>query len=156
MGFKNMLVRLNPALSKKWLLVLAGAMWSGVGILLLHYAFTWLIQPVSAINLLLGVLGVLISILANRFQFSKLAGKNITRILALNHKACIFAFQAWKGYLIIVIMVTGGILLRNSSIPKPYLAVVYAAIGGALLQASLQYYQHFFQTIRPVRSQLEY
>ena len=37
-------------------------------------------------------------------------------------------------------MMTGGMLLRHSTLPKPWLAVVYAAIGGALLLASRQYY----------------
>ena len=42
-------------------------------------------------------------------------------------------------------MITGGILLRHSAVPKSYLAVVYAAIGGALLQASVHYYLRFFK-----------
>jgi hypothetical protein len=70
--------------------------------------------------------------------------KNIKRILSLNDKASVFAFQAWTGYLIIAVMMTTGMLLRNSSIPKPYLAVVYLAIGSALLLASMNYYKHFF------------
>lgn len=135
--------RLTPALPKKWLLLLAGMMWTGVGILLLRYALIWLTQPLSAVTGLLGVLGVCIAVLANRFQFSRLAEKNVARILALNDKACLFAFQAWTGYVIIAVMMTGGILLRHSAFPKPYLAVVYAAIGGALLQASLKYYRGF-------------
>ncbi len=142
------MARLNPALPKKWLLVLAGGMWSAVGILLLVYAITWLTQPLTALTLALGAAGVVISILANRYQFTRLSRKNITRILSLNDKACLFAFQAWTGYAIIAVMMTGGILLRNSTLPKPYLAVVYAAIGGALLQASIHYYSHFFQVMR--------
>ena len=37
-------------------------------------------------------------------------------------------------------MMAGGMMLRHSPIPRPYLAVVYAAIGAALLQASINYY----------------
>jgi hypothetical protein len=139
--------QLNPAVPREWLLVIAGLMWSGVSLLLLNYALTWLSHPVSGINILLGTLGVIISIAANYYQFSKLARKNIDRILALNSRACLFAFQAWKGYIIIAVMISGGILLRSSVLPKPYLAVVYAAIGGALLQASLNYYATFYQVV---------
>ncbi len=123
-------------------------MWSAVGVLLLVYAVTWLNHPITALTLALGALGVIISILANRYQFTKLSRKNIVRILSLDDKACLFAFQAWTGYLIIAVMMTAGILLRNSDLPKPYLAVVYAAIGGALLQASFHYYSHFFNFAR--------
>jgi len=139
------IARLNPALSKKWLLILAGVVWSGVGLMLLRYAITWLTQPISPISLWLGLLGVLISFAINHWMFSGLARKNIERILSLNDKACVFSFQAWKSYFIVIIMMSGGILLRNSAFPKPYLAVMYAAIGGGLFEASLKYYRRYYQ-----------
>lgn len=135
--------KINPVVPKHWLLLIAGLMWSGVGILLSCFAITWLAKALSMASILLGLFGVGISIFANRYQFSKLARKNIRRILGLNPKACVFAFQAWSGYLIIAVMMTGGMYLRSTAIPKPYLAVIYAAIGGSLLQASLHYYTHF-------------
>jgi hypothetical protein len=148
MNSNKILNKFNPALPKEWLLILAGVMWTAVGVMLFRYAIDWLTHPLTLITLALGLLGVIISVAANFYEFSKLARKNITRILALNDKACLFSFQAWKGYLIIAVMISGGILLRNSVIPKPYLAVVYAAIGGALLQASLHYYWRFYQMVR--------
>jgi hypothetical protein len=151
MTLEKFLIKFNPTLPKVWLLMIAGVMWTGVSFMLLNYAITWLVNPFVLANLWLGLLGVAISIAANYFQFWKLAGKNVDRILALNDRACLFSFQAWKGYLIIAVMVTGGILLRNSSIPKPYLAVVYAGIGGALLQASIRYYSSFIRVIRTNR-----
>jgi len=147
------LARLNPVVPRHWLLILAGIMWTGVGVLLSSLAVSWWAEMFSITSILLGILGVGISIFANQFQFRSLARKNIDRILSLNEKACAFSFQAWKGYLIIAVMMTAGILLRSSSIPKPYLAVVYAAIGGALLQASFNYYRQFLQTVRITKGQ---
>jgi hypothetical protein len=138
---------INPVIPKRWLLIIGGVMWTGVGILLISLAVGWLIAAPSFGMLLLGLLGVGISILANRAQFTKLAKKNIRRILSLGEKASVFAFQAWTGYLIIAVMMTGGMLLRHSVVPKPDLAVVYLSIGGALLQASVHYYIQFFQRI---------
>ncbi|HPH96679.1 MAG TPA: hypothetical protein PKW33_17625 [Anaerolineaceae bacterium] len=134
------LQKFNPSVSKYLLLALAGLMWSTVGLLLGSMAFTWLTQPVPDGAIILAGLGMVMALAANRFQFSSLARKNINRILAYPSKACLFAFQAWKGYAIIAVMMTGGMWLRNSLIPKPYLAVVYLAIGGALLLASFNYY----------------
>jgi hypothetical protein len=144
---ENLLQRFNPAISKHYLLVIAGLMWTAVGVMLINYAYTWLTEPFTTVTLLFGIAGATISVLAFRFQFSKLALKNIVRILGLADKACLFSFQAWKGYLIIVVMVTGGLLLRGSVIPKPWLAIVYLSIGGALLLSSFQYYAQFYQTI---------
>jgi hypothetical protein len=156
MDINKSFAKFNPTIPTRWLLALAGVMWTGVGLMLLSYAFKWLTNPLSMITALLGLLGIIISFFSNRFQFSKLALKNIERILSYNEKACLFAFQAWKGYLIIGVMVTGGILLRSSALPKPYLAVVYAGIGGALLLASLNYYVRFFQIARAVRLQVKH
>lgn len=141
---KNWLVRFNPVLPKRWLLILAGFMWTCVGIMLLNYAVSWLATPFSSSSIFIGLLGLALSVVANRFQFIKLARKNVDRILALKEKACLFSFQAWKGYLIIAIMITTGILLRNSAIPRHCLAVLYTTIGGALVQASATYYTRFF------------
>ena len=139
---------LKPTLPKRWLLIVAGAMWSAVGIMLLNYAVTWLTLSFSIPAILLGVLGIILSVMVNRWGFSKIALKNIERFLALNDKACLFSFQAWKSYLLILVMVSTGIFLRNSAIPKVYLAVVYTTIGGALIQASVKYYTRFFSLNR--------
>jgi hypothetical protein len=37
-------------------------------------------------------------------------------------------------------MIVLGIALKNLPIPRPYLAILYTMIGGALFLASLQYY----------------
>ena len=39
---------------------------------------------------------------AYRYGFLKIALKNIDRLCLLTEKPCIFAFQAWRSYLIIV------------------------------------------------------
>jgi hypothetical protein len=145
MNLNATLTKFNPVVSKPWLLALAGIMWTAVGVMLCGYAFTWLSDPLTDTSLIFGGLGIVISIVAYRLQFSKLALKNIERILLRADRTCLFSFLAWKGYAIIIVMVTGGILLRNSSIPKPYLAIVYAGIGGALFLASLNYYAHLYR-----------
>jgi hypothetical protein len=140
MDWHSKFARFNPVVPRNWLLALAGLMWSAVGILLCSYALTWVTHPATTIALALGLLGLAISVAINYWGFSKLARKNIDRILEYDERACAFAFQAWKGYLIIAVMMAGGIMLRHSAIPRPWLAVVYAAIGAALLQASMNYY----------------
>jgi hypothetical protein len=91
--------------------------------------------------------GVIIALAANRFGFTHLARKNIDRILSLPDRAGIFAFQAPKSYILIAGMMLLGIILRNSPLPKPYLAIIYVAIGGALLQASLNYFGRLYLVV---------
>ena len=108
--------------------------------MLFRLAYIWL-QPLAAsIAIPLAILGLLLALAINRFGFSRLAENNIQRIQNLPSNACIFAFQQWTSYPLIAVMITLGITLRNSIIPKPYLAVLYIGIGGGLLLSSSPYY----------------
>jgi hypothetical protein len=63
----------------------------------------------------------------------------------MDEKQCLFAFIPWKSYLMIALMITMGAILRHSSIPKPYLAILYTTIGLALILSSVRYIRTFFQ-----------
>ena len=86
--------------------------------------------------------------LSVRWGFGGIALKNIQRLRRLPDRGCFFAFQAWKSYLIIMVMIALGVTLRHSSIPKHFLAVAYTAIGGALIVGSFYYYRHLSRLIR--------
>ncbi len=138
---------LRPAASKPWLIALAGLMWSVVGLMLCRLAYHWLavIRWRGAVPLEL--IGIVLALTAHKLCFSKIARKNITRLSLLREKTCIFAFQRWKSYLLIGLMITLGIALRNLPVPRPYLAVLYTTIGGALFLASFQYYSCLWRIV---------
>jgi hypothetical protein len=136
--------KFTPATPKVWLHLLAGAMWLGVGIMLAAIATGWL-EPLALPSILLLVLaGLAAASLIYAFGFSKLARKNISRISAYaNEKVCLFAFQEWKSYPMVALMISMGVYLRNySSFPKPMLAILYLGLGGGLFFASLHYFFH--------------
>ena len=138
------LERLKPAVSKYWLIALAGIVWSGVGIMLCRLAYKWLAAVQWHWSLPCGSIGVILAWIAFRYGLSIIAQKNINRICLLPDKRCIFAFQAWKSYLVIIIMIFFGITLRRSPLPKHLIAVVYLTMGGALFLASFHYYQRLW------------
>jgi len=131
---------LKPAVTKSWLIAVAGLIWTGIGVMLCRLAYNWLAVANRGMATSFALFGVAMAVAAYRFGFSKIAQKNIKRISLLVEKTCIFAFQTWKGYLIISFMITLGIILRNSAIPKHYLAILYTTIGGAIFLSSLHYY----------------
>jgi len=136
-----LLKKLNPAVSKYWLIALAGLIWSIVGITLCRLAYIWLVAVNWSLGLPLGLMGIISALAVYGYGFSKIALGNIHRLCLLSDKSCIFAFQAWKSYLIIIFMITLGMVLRNSPIPRHFLAVIYAAIGGALFVSSFHFYR---------------
>ncbi|HEY46461.1 MAG TPA: hypothetical protein G4O14_06725 [Anaerolineae bacterium] len=148
------LERWKPALPRAWLYLFSGLMWSGVGLMLCALAYGWLIQVGDLNALLLALAGVLLGTAIYRFGFLGLAIKNIHRIQHLPEKACFFAFQEWKSYPLIAVMVMLGIMLRHSPFPKPYLAVLYIDIGLGLFLASLQYYLYLTKRKQPQASTL--
>jgi hypothetical protein len=143
--------RWTPATRKIWLHLLAGLMWSGVGILLVAFAAQWLGLVHSWTVLLLVLAGLLLAAGIYFFGFSKLASSNIQRIIKIpKEKICIFAFQKWSSYPLVLVMIAMGIYLRRySPIPKPYLAILYLGLGASLFVSSLQYYS---QAVRANRT----
>jgi hypothetical protein len=114
-----------------------------VGIVLCTIAGSWLSGlgwPLNAIGVLVGF-GSGIGIY--RYGFSKIARKNIDRIEQKPDRVCLFAFQAWRSYLLIAVMMLLGYLLRHSSLPRLILAVVYSGIGTGLTLSSSLYYIAF-------------
>ena len=135
--------RLKPSLNKNWLYLIAGAMWSGVGIWLCLLAYRWL-KPVSInYTLIFAAVGLLLAGAIYLFGFRIFANRNILRINAYaQDRVCIFAFQQWTSYPLVVVMVSLGVFLRvYAPIPKPYLTVLYIGIGGSLFLASFLYYR---------------
>jgi hypothetical protein len=134
------LARLKPAVPKHWLIAIAGGVWLAVGILLLRLAWSWLqsMPPGRSAGLLAA--GLLLALAFHRFLLSRLVRRNTARIDRYAEKGCLFAFQAWRSYLVILAMIAMGALLRHTALPREMLAVLYTAMGAALSLASLAYF----------------
>jgi len=136
----------KPAIRNHWLLILSGLMWTGVGILLNSFAIKWLVKYQSSEVVAAESVGIIMGIIIAIFGFSKIAHKNIRRILTLPDKVCVFAFQEWKSYILIAVMMTMGIFLRTSGlVPKLLLSPLYVGIGSALFFSSFLYYKSFLK-----------
>ena len=141
------LKKFDPAVDKRLLIFLSGVLWSAVGIMLCKLAMNWLSLTSRQNAVWPGITGVVLAVLIYYFGFLKLVNKNTGRILSKEGKVCIFAFQPWKSYLIILVMIGMGTVLRHSSMPKHYLAIIYIGFGGAMILSSLVYYKYFFKNL---------
>lgn len=136
--------KFKPAVPKKLLLVIAGIMWCCVGIMLTLMAVQWL-RLNEGNKWLFAIPGIAAALIIHHFGFLKIVDKNLGRISDLPGNPCIFSFISWKSYLIIIIMITMGITLRHSAIPKEYLSVIYLGIGLALFLSSIRYFRKFIK-----------
>jgi hypothetical protein len=144
---KTLAYRLNPAVDKKFLILLAGALWCGVGIMLISFAISWLAGYQGKGRFLFYLAGFLAAMPIHHFGFLKLVNKNLHRLMPVTEKRCLFSFITWKSYLIIVIMVSMGIALRHSRIPKQYLSILYNGIGLGLFLSGTKYFRVSFSLI---------
>ncbi len=138
----------NPAVSKNVLLLMAGVVWDAVGLILLFLAFSWL-SAASSIHVSIYIAGgVALALLVHHFGFLKIVNRNINRILQMDQKKCFFSFIPYRSYLLIIIMMAAGIILRRSIIPKYDLSILYIGIGLAMILSSVRYLRVFFIEIR--------
>lgn len=142
------LTRFKPAVPKCWLFATCAVMWSAVGLMMCRAGFIWLgsLDGLRAAGAEFG--GAMLALTAFSLGFRAIARKNIHRLRRLPDRGCFFAFQAWKSYLIIAFMITLGVTLRHSPIPRIYLSLIYTTIGGALFLGSTLYYRHLLKLLR--------
>lgn len=136
--------RFRPSADKTVLLFVAALMWLGVGFFLLSKAYAWL-HPAIGHAMPPAVVGALGALAIHHFGFLRVVDKNLARILPMEGKRCLFSFLSWKSYLMVMVMIAMGIALRHSPIPRPYLAVLYIAIGLALILSSIRYLRVLIQ-----------
>lgn len=134
--------KFKPAVKKRTLLYIAGCVWCFAGSILITRALISLIeiQHMLSLELFLGIIGGLCFYI---FLFTKISKKHITRISLIKADLpCFFSFFNFKSYVLMTVMVTGGIILRNSHIIDPeYLYTFYLAMGVPLLFSGFRFFR---------------
>ena len=133
--------KLKPGVTKRTLLYVAGCVWCFAGSMLITRALRSLIeiQHMLSLELFLGVIGGLCFYI---FLFTKISKKHITRISLIKADfPCFFSFFNFKSYVLMTLMISGGILLRSSHIIDPeYLYTFYLAMGIPLLFSGFRFF----------------
>jgi hypothetical protein len=145
--------KFTPSVDKRILVLLAGVMWCGVGIMLIRFAMTWLSPLGLRGAAVYYAAGFLAAMPIHHFGFLKIADKNLNRLMPLTDKKCLFSFMTWRSYIIVLIMVTMGIALRHSALPKRYLSILYNGIGLALFLSGIRYLRFFFMLLLESRAE---
>ena len=130
----------KPVVNKTILVLIAGLVWVVVGTFLSRYAIIWWQHYTGSFLIPFIFLGLILGIVKGYYVFSGIVRKNIERISRMNGRGFVLAFIPWKSYMLIVVMMAFGITLRNSALPKEYLAIIYLAVGLAMILSGFQYF----------------
>jgi hypothetical protein len=138
----------KPGVPKSILLLIAGLLWIGVGVMLNALAYTWLKPASPGYTFAAAGIGIVAALLIHHLGFLRVVDKNLARILPMKGRRCVFAFMPWKSYILILLMISAGLYLRYSPVPKKYLAILYIAIGTALFLSSIRYLRYLVATLK--------
>jgi hypothetical protein len=128
--------RWKPAAGVRTHLLAAALLWTCVGTGLLAVGALWCFGSRGTIFLLPG--GLLIGAVKGHYIIRKMAMRNVGRIAARGEGKCLGGFISPNTWLLVLAMMSGGIILRHSSVPQAVLGVIYTAVGTALLTGSLR------------------
>ena len=127
---------LTPRASRGTRLFLAALLWTGVGTGLLAAGLRWIFGAPSAAWLAAIPAALVVGWAKGRLVLAPRARANAERIVASGESRCVGGVFPWTSWALALGMMAGGFLLRRSSIPRPWLGVLYAAVGTALVAAS--------------------
>lgn len=132
---------LNPSVPKRYLLLVAALVWTTAAFVLLSKAFVFmdLHEVYLIIYLIISVIG---GLLFYYFLFSKIATKHINRLTGfMGERYCVFSFFNAKSYLLMILMISMGILLRKSNlVAVGHLSFLYLMMGIPLLLSAIRFY----------------
>jgi len=131
------------SITNKYLILIAGVVWMFAGMMVIETGLPLFIKQgryIFSIFLAASVFSVFYL-----FIFSKLVEKHTIRISKDNRKKMfIMEFFDKKSYLIMVIMVLGGSIIRKLSLlPTFYIGFFYVGIGLALFSCGMKFVYNF-------------
>lgn len=128
--------------NKRTLLLIACIVWSIAGFNIVRIGVLAYPSYVTAINILLSIL---VFSIFQFFIFGKLVKKHTKRIHEYEEEKQFFLkFFDMKSFIIMAVMMTGGILLRSSNLaPDAFIAVFYTGLGASLLLAGLLFGKNY-------------
>ena len=129
----------------KYLLTIAFAVWLLAGLNILRLGILACLEGSTPIWVL--VLGIPLIFLLFHMMFSKLVGKHSDRIRGYGEERMhVLKFFDAKGYIIMAVMMGGGIALRSFHlVPGWFIAFFYTGLGIALALAGVGFLVHYLR-----------
>ena len=139
MATVDLLEKCKIEVNKRTLLVLAGILWSTAGWRVLTFGYADLLGNATGLWVYLLASGAVFWLFFVKV-FDPMVKRHSDRIISSNlRKHCIFSFLDFKGYAVMIVMVSGGIALRNAHIIAPFIiGSFYLGLGSALLSSGIK------------------
>jgi len=138
------LEKIKPGVQKRTLLMIAGCAWSIAGGILISRSLIHLIGVNHLLAMELGI-GIVFGSFFYLLLFARISKKHITRINLIeidNH--CFFSFFNFRSYLLMAIMISGGITLRLSGlVNQEIIYTFFLCMGIPLLVSAWRFFYSY-------------
>jgi hypothetical protein len=154
MGHKSRIISLleifKPRVHKKNLLMIAGLVWALGGTMLISRGIIGIFHERMEPYLEL-IIGICSGSIFYFILFSRISAKHLNRITGiLHHKPCIFSFFSFRSYIMMTVMIGGGITLRKLDIINhQVLFTFYIVMGIPLLVSALNFFTGWWKYGKP-------
>lgn len=135
---KRALTKLKPGAPRRIHLLLAATLWCLIGTFLMLRGVSWL--TITG-KLWIALPALMAGTLKSLFVLDNSAKKGVYRILEMVDGSCLGAVYSIKTWLLVLVMMGSGMLLRHSALPRELLGGLYVTIGWALLFSSRHAWQ---------------
>jgi uncharacterized membrane protein YhaH (DUF805 family) len=147
---RSALERWKPRAAGRTQLLLAGALWSIVGALLLFFGARWTFEAFDGRSGWLPTgLAVVVGLLKGRFVLDRTARRVTDRIASRGDGRCAGGFLSWRSWLLVALMSAVGRLLRGGLLSHAVVGPLYTAIGTGLLFSSRTAWRRWRATVNP-------
>ena len=138
------LEKIKPGVQKRTLLLIAGCAWSIAGGILISRSLIHLIGVNHLLAMELGI-GIVFGSFFYLLLFARISKKHITRINLIEiDNPCFFSFFNFRSYLLMAIMISGGITLRLSGlVNQEIIYTFFLCMGIPLLVSAWRFFYSY-------------
>lgn len=130
---------------KQYLLLLACLVWIAAGGNIVRIGVEAYSGYLTVLNMFLSAV---VFAVFQFFVFGRLVKKHTRRIISYEERQWFIKFFDVKSFMIMAVMMTGGIWLRTSGVaPERFIAVFYTGLGMSLLLAGILFGVHFLKNM---------
>jgi len=125
----------KPVASSRLQLLLAGVIWSTVGMGLISVGTYWVVSTSDHIIGLLAI-SLCLGLGKSLLVLDRVASRIVKRIELRGEGRCLASFYSLRVWVLVIIMMLMGRILRGAGISYSLLGLIYAAVGTSLLMSS--------------------
>lgn len=122
--------------SRRTQVFLAALMWTAVGTMLFSLGLHWIVSHDGDIGLLYAAPFVALGLLKAFFVLDHMTEKAVARIAGRSDHSLLIGFFSPRSWALVAGMMLTGQVLRATPLPRPWLGMLYVAVGAALVVSS--------------------